>query len=265
MPRRLQAFRPPRLKQPQPREDNRPNAAERGYCDRRHKAWRKAVLVADAWRCRSCGKVCSGPKEAQADHIVPIAQGGDRYDVKNGQCLCLKCHAIKTAKESNSKRSAWSLHPDWMPRSKATLTVVCGPPAAGKNFYIDLHRQEHDIVIDVDQIASQLFSVSGHDWNREHLSEVMRQRNNLLAELSKAEGRTAWAIATEPTAAGRKWWSEKLGAKEIIVIETQPRVCEQRIARDPRRTTQRGAAVRWWDKYVRRPGDTVIVSMGGSV
>jgi len=40
--------------------------------------------------------VCDGPKEAQADHIVPIRQGGERYDLANGQTLCIACHGRKT-------------------------------------------------------------------------------------------------------------------------------------------------------------------------
>jgi 5-methylcytosine-specific restriction endonuclease McrA len=36
---------------------------------------------------------------AQADHIVPVRQGGDRYEVANGQTLCLSCHGRKTRHE----------------------------------------------------------------------------------------------------------------------------------------------------------------------
>ena len=45
-----------------------------------------------------CGRVCGGPKEAQADHVVPIRKGGDRYDLANGQTLCIACHGRKTAR-----------------------------------------------------------------------------------------------------------------------------------------------------------------------
>lgn len=57
------------------------------------------MLTRDAWTCRDCGRVCSDKREAQADHIVPIAQGGARYDLVNGQCLCIACHARKTLRE----------------------------------------------------------------------------------------------------------------------------------------------------------------------
>lgn len=102
MPQRIPTHRPPRLQTSRPKRDDtaRPNAAARGYCDKAHRAWRQAVLTRDAWTCQDCGRVCSGYKEAHADHIVPIAAGGDRYSLANGACRCAACHARKTLSES---------------------------------------------------------------------------------------------------------------------------------------------------------------------
>ncbi len=102
MPNRIPAHQPLRLRASRPRRDDstRPNAAARGYCDKAHRAWRQAVLTRDAWTCRDCGRVCSDKREAQADHVVPIRQGGARYDLANGQTLCIVCHSSKTAKEN---------------------------------------------------------------------------------------------------------------------------------------------------------------------
>ena len=100
MPQRIQSYKPPRLGgRPRRDESARPNAAARGYCDKAHRAWRAAVLTRDAWQCRECSRVCSGDREAHADHIVPISQGGDRYSLDNGQCLCRSCHSRKTRRE----------------------------------------------------------------------------------------------------------------------------------------------------------------------
>jgi 5-methylcytosine-specific restriction endonuclease McrA len=99
MPTRIPSHRPPRVFRKRPLPEMRPNAAERGYCDKRHRAWRQAVLVRDGWQCQACGRVCTDRREAHADHKVPISQGGDRYDVDNGQCLCAACHGRKTRDE----------------------------------------------------------------------------------------------------------------------------------------------------------------------
>lgn len=88
-------------------DSNRPTAAARGYCSARHRAWRAAVLTAAAWQCQQCARVCSEKGEAHADHISPVVHGTElcqnglsRYDIKAGQCLCIRCHARKTLKEN---------------------------------------------------------------------------------------------------------------------------------------------------------------------
>jgi 5-methylcytosine-specific restriction endonuclease McrA len=104
MPQRIPSHKPARLPGRRRRDDtNRPSAAERGYCDKRHRAWRQAVLTRDAWQCQACGRICADKREAQADHIVPVNDGGSRYDLSNGQCLCASCHSRKTRADNTGK------------------------------------------------------------------------------------------------------------------------------------------------------------------
>ena len=108
MPQRIPTHRPARLRTASiPVVEQRPNAAARGYCNARHKAWRLAVLTRDAWQCRACGRVCADKREAHADHVSPVVAGTDvcrdgrsRYDVAGGQCLCHSCHTKKTNSEN---------------------------------------------------------------------------------------------------------------------------------------------------------------------
>ena len=100
MPTRIPSHRPHRLRTDKPRRDDtaRPNAAARGYCSKAHKLWRQAVLTKCNWQCVDCARVCVG-REMHADHVVPISQGGERYDVANGAARCHACHNRKTARE----------------------------------------------------------------------------------------------------------------------------------------------------------------------
>lgn len=59
------------------------------------------MLTRDAWACVQCGRI---DQANHADHILPIASGGERYDVANGQTLCLSCHSRKTAREAAGGR-----------------------------------------------------------------------------------------------------------------------------------------------------------------
>lgn len=101
MPQRIPTHRPPRLRTAQRRDDSvRPNAAARGYCDKAHRLWRQAVLTRDAFACVDCGRI---DQSNHADHVVPIAQGGERYGLANGQTLCAACHARKTLRERHGE------------------------------------------------------------------------------------------------------------------------------------------------------------------
>lgn len=270
MPSRIPAYRPPRLReQEQPRKpDNRETAAQRGYCDKRHRAWRAAVLLRDSYECQDCGKVIAAKGEAHADHITPIRQGGDRYDIANGQCLCASCHSKKTLAETRGipvSRRPWSAHPDWMPRSAIPVTLVCGPPAAGKNTFVTRHASSGELLIDLDAIGSSLLGKETKAWSKSAYAEAMRARNNMLASLHRKNVviyPRAWFIASEPEAKWRQWWVDKLGVDRVVVVETPQEICEARIAADRSRESQRGAAVNWWKRYHRRDGDEAVTDYG---
>jgi 5-methylcytosine-specific restriction enzyme A len=63
--------------------------------------WRDAVKARAGHRCEAIedGKRCtvSAPDRLYADHIHEIEDGGDRYALTNGQCLCHGHHERKTA------------------------------------------------------------------------------------------------------------------------------------------------------------------------
>ena len=271
MPTRLPTHKPPPMRRRRD-ETNSLNAAARGYCDKAHRQWRLAVLTRDAWVCRECGKVCAGKRQAHADHVSPIVAGTgycenglSRYDPSAGQCLCASCHGRKTATEENGSRSigSWSPHPKWLPKSKIPLIVVCGPPASGKNKYVEDRKQPGDLVIDLDEIGSRMAGSQTHCWDRQLLPRAMRQRNKMLAGLgqnSPGQCKRAWLIVCEPAAEHRQYWVDKLGAKEVVVIETPEQICESRITAAKDRSHQVGTACEWWRKYARRLGDTVVVT-----
>lgn len=62
------------------------------------KGWRIAVLRRDPI-CVKCGKAMS----SEADHIVPVQEGGAPFSVENGQGLCKSCHSKKTMAEVNAR------------------------------------------------------------------------------------------------------------------------------------------------------------------
>jgi len=75
----------------------RAKTAARGY-DQRHRNWRRMILNRDPLcvECRKHGKIAAA---TEADHIKPIDEGGERFDMSNGQGLCKTCHGRKTRAE----------------------------------------------------------------------------------------------------------------------------------------------------------------------
>lgn len=65
--------------------------------DRKH--FREQVLTREP-NCRACGQPAT-----EADHIVPISQGGSHDDPANGQALCTSCHQRKTIAERAKNNS----------------------------------------------------------------------------------------------------------------------------------------------------------------
>lgn len=57
--------------------------------------------------CAECLKSGKYTKATVVDHIVPIKQGGSKYDSKNLQSLCWACHSRKSAEEG----SRWNSKP----------------------------------------------------------------------------------------------------------------------------------------------------------
>jgi 5-methylcytosine-specific restriction endonuclease McrA len=65
------------------------------------KKWRGLSL-----RFKKFHPVCKTLNCTQAsyftDHIIPISEGGEKWDWDNFQALCKSCNAIKTAKQKQS-------------------------------------------------------------------------------------------------------------------------------------------------------------------
>jgi 5-methylcytosine-specific restriction enzyme A len=62
---------------------------------KRWRTTRRAVLARD----RIC-KVCDQRLSVEVDHIIPLSQGGDPWNLEGLQGICTPCHSAKTAAEN---------------------------------------------------------------------------------------------------------------------------------------------------------------------
>lgn len=203
------------------------NAGDKRLRGRAGQEQRKRRLAAEPL-CRHCAEKGIVRAATSPDHIVPLKMGGSDDD-SNIQCLCEECHATKTALESTSSEAA-SNHPDWLKPSAIPLTIISGPPCAGKTTYVEQHSRPGDLVIDLDAILASL-DPSYRQWSGGTLPSLLnrgiRARNELLGSLHRVCHGKAWFIVSAPTKAERDWWVSKLGG-ELVLLDPGTDECKRR-------------------------------------
>jgi 5-methylcytosine-specific restriction endonuclease McrA/shikimate kinase len=203
---------------------------ERGYGHTWVKL-RKLVMLRDGGICQVCLAKGQVKEATEVDHIIPKAKGGTDHD-SNLQAICKQCHQNKTAMESADGQRT-SYYPEWLPKPKCKVTIVCGPPGSGKTTYCKQHAGKTDLIIDVDEIAAQLTGKPLHEATMDEMSQAIRVRNKLLADLATPQYNTCWFITTGKYEEKREWWKQKLNA-ELVLLDVDKRTCIDRIKKSDR-------------------------------
>jgi len=144
------------------------------------------------------------------------------------------------------------------------VTIVAGPPAAGKSTYVAKRKGWNDLVVDLDLIYAALTGGTvGSDKPQGLLAYALIARDAILENLDKGEAYNTWVVTCAADRARREEMARKLGA-EVVVLETSQSECSRRINADPQRRKARkqwGELVkRWWDTYKRTHDDKRITA-----
>lgn len=141
------------------------------------------------------------------------------------------------------------------------LTVVTGPPCAGKSTYVDDHRQTGDVVIDVDRIAVALGAETDHvDWSTNTAHRILARElrgylvRTLVADM-KREGQPpadydVWLVDTAPKGWQRSEY-RRVGAT-IVDLDPGRAVCHERAKDAGRTVATHGEIERWYAEAVTR-------------
>ncbi|WEV72144.1 HK97 family phage prohead protease [Bifidobacterium sp. ESL0790] len=78
----------------------------------------------------------------------------------------------------------------------AKITVVTGPPAAGKTTYIAEHKHDGDVVVDFDALAKALGQTAEHSVDGVPASLARTARDNVIDDLLKGVDTDSWIIQT---------------------------------------------------------------------
>lgn len=232
---------------------NRPNARQRGY-DTKWEKERKAYLAANPWCCK-CAAHGIRTKATVVNHIIP-----HRMDLRlfwnrrNWEPVCAPCHNGATQSEEKRQgggRWGYSI-PHGVKPSGIPVTIVCGPPAAGKSTYVRTHAAPDDTVIDFDLIRKQ---VGGEKWDlRQEINDrAFAIRDQLIRSLHDKTAGRAWLIVMAPTKAERAAWRSALGNVTEVMIAPPKETCFAQMRKEPDRRAsanrQRIAIDRWFNAF----------------
>ena len=171
----------------QPMVNTNPSAGAYNY---RWRKRRKQYLAMHPL-CVACSAVDRTRAATDIDHIK--AHRGDLspeafWDEDNWQALCSRCHAQKTANESNQGRRV----------------VVTGLMGAGKTSYVANNTAKGDVVFDYDKIIKTI--IVSHKDKRANPTDVIPLMESFRYALVEwvchtATKRNVWIICTSKTTA----------------------------------------------------------------
>lgn len=125
------------------------------------------------------------------------------------------------------------------------VTIVCGPPCAGKTTYVLEHAGPGDMVVDHDLIARDLGSPSSHHHGRA-LRDVAEEWVELyLSEIEAGMHDRAWVVRTLAEPESRTALADRLGA-EVVLLDPGMDVCKARAEERPRPARARYLIDMWY-------------------
>jgi len=93
------------------------------------------MLQKHKFHVKAASSILTNPKEGdfwQADHIVPVSEGGGECDMDNFRTLCTRCHATETEKLKQRlklrRKGALTTASSGMQRISAYFTVAKKKP-----------------------------------------------------------------------------------------------------------------------------------------
>lgn len=222
------------------------------YISNEWKCFITALIAKRGRRCEMCG---AAQCRIFGDHIIELSDGGAPLDQTNIMLLCGSCHTTKTAAARKIREAKKEPNAIRYAHTRMDITLVCGPPRAGKNTYVTGNMRKGDLVLDLDAIWAALSLTPSHEAPESNFVFACEARDAIYARIAQGSpqpGHRGWIISQAPTSRQRHDLSEKVGATRIVIIATPEAECIRRLSssNDPRPHGEMQQAIqRWWSEY----------------
>ena len=139
-------------------------------------------------------------------------------------------------------------------RSGCEVTLVAGPPCAGKNTYVAAHAHSGDLVVDFDALIGALGAAGGHDQPLALKPFAFDARDAVIERLFSGnhDVKAAWIILSAPLSQTREAYRRR-GCKVLLLLPDREE-CLRRAQVD-RPTSWLGYIDGWFDAYTAGPVD----------
>ncbi len=144
--------------------------------------------------------------------------------------------------------------------------LVCGPPGAGKNHFVEKNFRSGDIILDFDRIydavTMQGIHTVRHAWMQPVISSMKNAAIDNLRTLK--QDNIVWVIACLPEGRRREATSRRLQSADTFLIMPEKSICLKHIQNDNSRqadgyyTYVENILADWYKKYTPSSKDIVI-------
>ncbi len=216
----------------------------------RSKEWQKArttALMRDHYMCQIC-KVNPAEEVHHTIELTPrnINDPDITLNIDRLVSVCRECH-FKEHRKKRIEAAQKAVHARVVDErgmyfdedgqmQKRKIYFIWGAPASGKTTYVKEHKQDKDIVVDLDSIREALGGERYKWTNLLDLSLSIRDYiyDKIEAEDQMLDARAVWVIETAPNRQQREDTIQRLHAQEIH-IDTDIETCIERARSDPER------------------------------
>ncbi len=210
---------------------------------------RDGILMRDKYLCVKCG----APAE-EVHHKIPLTATNINdpsitMNPDNLVSLCKECHfkihneeKVRRAVQRNKARvrkritdvNGIYIDDDGQLKQRRVV-IVYGAPRSGKTTYVLNHKDEHDIVIDLDAIITALALTAKRYKDNNIMYLALDVRDFLYEKLANKDTnfdcKTVWVIAGLPKKKERNELADRLHA-ELIYVQCDQKEVERRARQD---------------------------------